>query len=175
MSKRKAGPSDFEQLTTQQKMQRIHDHADVRKPPKPPRDRKKMRKMILCVLSYILAYILLLAILFGMIVLNDVRGWTTYMREQLSDVLFLIVSTFFLVVIVFFYYFFEDRELLVSTANTLLIFSLFFLCSIICFLFGKYVSPYARPFALFSLLALFLLNRRQAIFLNFIFTIQCVS
>lgn len=170
MSKRKAEPSDFEQLTTQQKMQRMHDLADVRKPPKPPKDPKKTHKMIVCVMYYILAYVVLLGILFGMIVLNDVHGWTTYMREQLSDVLFLIVSVFFLVVIVFFYYFFEDRQLLVSTAHTFLIFSLFFLCSIICFLFGKYVSPYARPFALFALLALFLLNRRQAIFLNFIFT-----
>lgn len=166
--KREAAP-DFEQMTTQQKMQYMHDNVDIRRPPKAKKDANKIRKMIVCVCFYFLGYLLMLAAIFGMIVLNDVEGWIEYVKE-LSDVLFLIVSVFLLFVIIFFYYFFEDRETLGGKSNTLFILSLFLVCTVICYLFERFVDPYIRPFALFALLTLFLLNRRQAIFLNFIFT-----
>ena len=135
----------------------------------PERPHRK-RKIALSAAIYALCYLFLLTIIFVMIIINDPAGWTTYLVEQFSDVLFLVISVFFLVVIVFFYYFFEDRETLVSMNNTLLIFSLFSVSAIICYLFGRYISPYSRPLALFALLSLFLLNRRQTIFLNFIYT-----
>ncbi len=172
MSKRKKKPDapDFEQMTTQQKMQYLNDNVDIRKPPRAKRDPKKFHRMLQCVGGYVLCYIVLLAVIFCMIVLHDVHGWTSYFRDEFTNVLFLIVSVFFLVAIVFFYFFFEDRETLLNTGNTFLIFSAVVVCAVVCYLFGEYVSPYVRPFALFALLIMFLLNRRQAIFLNFIFT-----
>ncbi len=172
MSKRKgkADAPDFEQMTTQQTMQYMHDNVDIRKPPRGKRDPKKINRMLSCIGFYILSFIVLLGVIFCMIVLNDIHGWTSYFREEYSNALFLVVSVFFLVAIIFFYFFFEDRETLLNTGNTLLIFSAVVVCAIICYLFGRFLSPYARPFALFALLIMFLLNRRQAIFLNFIFT-----
>ncbi len=168
--RRKAEASDLEQMTPQQRMQYLQENVDIRKPPKRRIDPQAVRRMALCVSCYILCYILILALIFGMVVLNDIHNWVDYFRTEYSNVLFLIVSVFFLVVIIFFYFFFEDRELLVKTSNTLLIFSLIILCASTCYLLGRFVSIYIRPFALFALLVLFLLNRRQAIFLNFIFT-----
>ncbi len=171
MSKRKRdNPSGFEQMTTQQKMQYLHDSVDVRKSPKKKKDPKKKRRMAACVGFYFLGYLLLLAAIFGMVVLNQPHGWAIWLTENIPDVLFLMVSVFLLVVIVFFYFFFEGRETLTSTSNTFLIFSLILVCSAVCYLFGRYVSAYIRPFALFSLLVLYLFDRRKAIFLNFIFT-----
>ncbi len=170
MSRRKTDDVDLEQMTTQQKMQYLHENIDIRKPPKEKKDPKKKHKMIVCICCYALSYLVLLAVIFGMIVLNDFSGWIDYFRTEFANVLFLIVSVFFLVVIIFFYFLFEDREALLSTANTVLIFSVITVCAVICYLFGRYLSIYVRPFALFALLMLFLLNRRQAIVLNFIFT-----
>ena len=178
MRKRKrAEMPDFEQMTTQQKMQYLHDNVDIAKAPKEEKDPKKKRKMIACVSLYVLCYVILLGVIFGMIVLNgvfklnDALIWLHGITSDYSQILLLLLSVFFLVVIIFFYFFFEDRDSLVSTANTLLIFSTVIVCAVICFLFEVFISTYARPFALFALLVLFLLNRRHAIFLNFIFTI----
>ena len=178
MRKRRKGEQpDFEQMTTQQKMQYLHDNVDICKPPKEEKDPKKKRKMIACVCFYVLGYLALLAVIFGMIVLNAVLGsngalgWLQDIKAEPSKALLLLLSVFFLVVIIFFYFFFEDRDLLVDRTNTFLIFSTILVCAVICYLFETFISPYTRPFALFALLVLFLLNRRHAIFLNFIFTI----
>ncbi len=171
MSKRKRDDSpDLGQMTTQQKMQYMHDNTDVRKPPRAKKDPRKKHRMIASIGIYVLSYLLLLAEIFIMVVLNQPVGWDIWFKENVPSVLFLIVSVFLLFVIIFFYFFFEDRETLLSISNTFLIFALTLLCSAVCYLFGRYVSPYIRPFALFSLLILFLFNRRKAIFLNFIFT-----
>ena len=167
---RKSELPDLEQMTPQQKMQYLHNNTDIRKPPKGKKDPGNRHRTIKSVGYYILSYLALLAVIFCMIVLNDVHNWMSYFTTEFSNVLFLIVSVFFLVVIIFFYFFFEDRETLLSTANTFLIFSAVILCAFVCYLFGRFISSYARPFALFALLILFLLNRRHAIFLNFIFT-----
>ncbi len=128
------------------------------------------RRMAMSVCVYVLCFLFLLAVIFVMLIVNDPSAWTQYFIDHISEVLLVTVSVFFLVVIIFFYFFFEDREMLVKTRNTLLIFSLLIVSTIICYLFGRFINNYTRPFALFALLTLFLLNRRHAIFLNFIFT-----
>ncbi len=169
---RKRNEADFPEIeqTVQQKMQHMHDTVDIRRPPKEKKDNKNKRKMVIAVALYFAAYLLILAAVFGMVVLNQPRGWVGWFHDSLPDVLFLIVSIFLLIVIVFFYFFFEDREMLLSVSDTLLIFTLLLVSAIVCYLFGRFVSTYARPFAFFAILVLFLLTRRKAIFLNFIFT-----
>ena len=116
-------------------------------------------------------YIFLCLVIFLMIVINDPNGWIGFFRDNYTGLLTLAVCTLLLFFIIYYYYYFEDREFLAKAGNVLLIFSLVTLCVILNYVFGKFVNIYARPCAVFALLCVFLFNRRQAIMLNFIFSI----
>ena len=123
--------------------------------------------------AFVLAacYVFLCLIIFLMIVINDPAGWIGFIREKYAGILTLAVCTLLLCFIIYYYYYFEDREFLAKAGNILLIFSLVTVCVILSYVFGKFVNIYARPCALLALLCVFLFNRRQAIMLNFIFSI----
>ena len=116
-------------------------------------------------------YIFLCLVIFLMIVINDPSGWIGFFAENYPGILTLAVCTLLLCFIIYYYYYFEEREFLAKAGNVLLIFSLVTLCVILSYVFGKFVNIYARPCALMALLSVFLFNRRQAIMLNFIFSI----
>ena len=116
-------------------------------------------------------YIFLCLVIFLMIVINDPSGWIGFFAENYPGILTLAVCTLLLCFIIYYYYYFEEREFLAKAGNVLLIFSLVTLCVILSYVFGKFVNIYARPCALMALLCVFLFNRRQAIMLNFIFSI----
>ncbi len=138
---------------------------------KPLRVSGKKRKYAGNALCYAAGYLLLILTVFIIIVCNDVSGWKRFFEEHYTNVIFIVVSVFFLVAIVYCYYFFEDREFLLKPINTVLVFALILISTALCFVFGRFVSVYARPFALFALLCMFLLNRKSALFLNFIFSL----
>ena len=73
-----------------------------------------------------------------------------------------------LVGILYFYFFFENKNVLASGRNITLVFGLLDLYFIIAYLFGKYMSIYARPVAFVALMAFVLVGRKEAIFLNVI-------
>ncbi len=129
------------------------------------------RRLAASLFTFMLCFLALLAIIFIMIVINDVQGWISYLKEYLSQVLSLIICVFLLCCIVYYYYYFEDRELLYHSRNIILVFSVFAVAIALYFIFGKYVSVYARPFALVALVFLYLFGRRQAIMLNFVFSL----
>ena len=120
---------------------------------------------------FVACYIILCLVIFLMIVINDPTGWIGFLRENYTGILTLAVCTLLLCFIIYYYYYFEDREFLARSRNILLIFSLVTVCVVLSYLFGKFVNIYARPCALLALLCVFLFNRRQAIMLNFIFSI----
>lgn len=131
----------------------------------------KGTRLVKSALMFVLCYFLLLALIFIMIVVNDPSGWQTYVKEHVSGLFSLCVCTFLLFCIIYFYYYFDDREFLAKARNTFLIFSILLVSVACCFVFGKYLGIYARPSAMFALICLFLFNRRQAILLNFIFSL----
>ena len=116
-------------------------------------------------------YVVLLVVIFLMIVINDPHGWTKYFADNFAGILTLCVCTLLLCFIIYYYYYFEDKAFLAKTSNVVLVFSLFTVCVIAAYVFGRFVNIYARPSALLALLCVFIFNRRQAIMLNFIFSI----
>ncbi|MBQ7642759.1 MAG: HDIG domain-containing protein [Clostridia bacterium] len=69
------------------------------------------------------------------------------------------------------YFYYEQRDFLLKTGNINLTFVIMEISLLTMFIVGKYLSFYARPFALCALLVLLLINRRTAIFMN---TIVCL-
>ncbi len=133
----------------------------------PPKTKKKLVKSGLV---FFACYLVMMLVVFLIMVISDLKGWQSYIVQNVSEVMALSVSIFFLFGLVFWYYLFEDADALASRRNILLVFSLIIVSTIICFVFGRFLHIDSRPVAMFALLALFLTNRRHALFLNFIFS-----
>ena len=99
----------------------------------------------------------------------------TYFSENLSELGYLAASLLVLFVVIYVYYVFEDRNFLAAMKNIELVFSLLGVSLVICYFFGVFFNVYARPSALLALLALMLLGRRDAIFLNVVFVLMMFS
>ena len=138
---------------------------------KAEKDEVKNSRLVRSAFVFAGCYVFLLIVIFLMIVINDPSGWRQYIAANATGLLTLCVCAFLLCFIVYYYYYFEDRSFLVKAKNVLLVFSLITVCVILCYVFGRFVNIYARPCALLALLCVFLFNRRQAIMLNFIFSI----
>ena len=135
------------------------------------REEKKRSGLVGSAFALVGCYAVLCLFCFIMIVVNDPAGWTGYLLENYTDILTLGVCALLLSCIVYYYYYFEDRTFVAQARNILLIFSLMLVCLILDYVFGKLIGIYARPCALFALMCVFLFNRRQAILLNFIFSV----
>lgn len=120
---------------------------------------------------FVLCYIVLLAVILIMIFVLHGSEFATYMRANYSRLLTLCVSTLMLYFIVYYYYYFEDRTFFNRASNIFLVFTLLTSSLIICYLFGIYTYIYFRPTIMLAMLCVCLLNRRQAIMLNFVFSI----
>lgn len=131
----------------------------------------KNSRLVRSAFVFAACYIVLLLVVFLMIVINDPHGWMDYFVNNATNLLTLCVCAFLLYFIIYYYYYFEDKEFLAKIGNVLLVFVLVTTCVIASYLFGRFVSIYARPGALLALLCVFLFNRRQAIMINFIFSI----
>ncbi len=132
--------------------------------------RRNREALIRSALAFVGCYFVLLFVVFLMILVNDFSHWQTYFTEHSNQLISLVVSLFFLSGIVYMYYLFEDTVALVNIKNIVLVFTLLILSLVISFVFGEFIHIYSRPVAVFALLALFLINRRHALFLNFVFS-----
>ncbi len=122
-------------------------------------------------LSFLGCYLLLIAVIFLMVVFNDFSGWVDYVVREFTKIVSLLVCVGLLCGVVYYYYYFEDREFLLQPRNVFLVFSVAAVGLILSYVFGRFVNIYARPYALVALACLFLFNRRQAIVLNFVYSL----
>ncbi|MDE7158521.1 MAG: HD domain-containing protein [Clostridiales bacterium] len=129
------------------------------------------KRLVGSALVFAFCYVFLIAFYLIILLIRHGSGWTEYMSENYNAFLSFCVSSFLLYAVVYYYYYFEDRELLCEAKNVLLIFSIFTTAILICSVIGVFVNIYMRPTAMLALLFVFLLNRRQAIMLNFVFAI----
>lgn len=135
-------------------------------------DEKKgsKRRLLRSVLWLALCYVVLIFLIFIMIIITNGKGWETYIKENVPRLLTLMFSVLMLYVIVYYYYFFEDKSFLEKTSNILLVFSVITISVIVCYLLGAFANIYLRPACMLAMLCVFLFNRRQAIMLNFVFS-----
>ena len=131
------------------------------------------------VFAFLFNYLILLLLVALFIWMNTLaiegESFTNYVKEHYNVVIYLLASIFILCLTIYFYYIFEDKSMLASTRNIWLIFVMLDICLLTCYLFGYFFNIYSRPVALLALLALLLLSRRDAIFLNSIFAVMMFS
>ncbi len=129
------------------------------------------KKLVGSAFVFALCYVVFILFILLMIVINNPGSWKDYFRQDYSRFLSLCICALLLFYIVYYYFYFEDKEFLMSIRNVFMIFSIITLSVLTCYLFGRFVSIFARPMALLALLCLFVFNRRQAILLNFVFSL----
>jgi len=117
------------------------------------------------------SYVLMMFFIFLMVVINDLANWTAYFQTKYFSFLSLCVIVLLLFGIVFYYLYFEDREFLSKGGNLFLIYSCIILCVVLCYVFGRFISIFLRPMAMFAMVCLFLFNRRRAIIFNCVFSL----
>ena len=131
------------------------------------------------VFAFLFNYLILLLLVALFIWMNTLaiegESFTNYVKEHYNMVIYLLASIFILCLTIYFYYIFEDKSMLAFTRNIWLIFVMLDICLLTCYLFGYFFNVYSRPVALLALLALLLLSRRDAIFLNSIFAVMMFS
>lgn len=132
------------------------------------------KNIVLNVITYVINVMVLTALFIGTIFLNSITTEGFDFNTQISKVtnlLHFFVLLTLIVTLMALYFLFEDRDFLRSAVNSQMMFLIIEVSLVICYVSGSYLSIYARPLALATLLALFLSDRRKAIFIN---TIYCL-
>ena len=118
-----------------------------------------------------LMHFLIFILLGGVLILSDyLSDISAFLSQNGANYLYAIFCIFLLFIITYFYFFFENRAILERAKNIALVFTVLDLYLILSCLIGYNLAIYARPVALVALLIFVLVGRREAIFLNIIFS-----
>ena len=134
------------------------------------KERVKKRRLLVSAAIFVSFYLLTLALVFVMIVINQPHSWKSYFSNQFTDAVLVGVCILLLYAIIYYYYYFEDKEFLSEPKNITMILTVVVLSIVLNYAFSRLVGTvYIRPAAVLGLIFVFLLNRRRAIMLNFVF------
>jgi len=125
-------------------------------------------KYILSALIFVVNCGFLLAFMFFILYLHDPQQFSEYLSKGTSTLFYITVCIGLVFAVVYVYYMFEGRSFFSRVRNSAMICSIIDISVMISYFLGAYLSVYARPVALTSLLVLFLRSRREAVFMNFV-------
>ena len=122
--------------------------------------------------AYILGTAVLFAIFLLMIAINNGAGTTEYIKNNTNGIVLICISLFIVSGITYCYFYFENKKYILRAGKIAEVFLLQAVAMLASFLIGKYVNPSARPMVFLPLMAVTLLGRREAIFLNIVSALQ---
>ena len=120
------------------------------------------------ILLFFVHFVLLVAIMAGLVLGAQLNNFVEHMREYGANYLYALFCVFLLVVITYLYFMFEDKRMLSTGKNIALLFTVLDISFIISWLVGDYIDIFARPVALVALMICVLVDRRAAVFMNVI-------
>lgn len=136
------------------------------------------RDYVLSISQLLLHFIILAGLAFAALFFNagTWQGLVDYITqwENLRGYVFTVIAMFLVVWIIYLYFFFEFRDFIIRPKNIALLFVVMEFSLVICYITGKYVNIYARPYALCALLILLLVNKRMACYTNFCFCLLLI-
>ena len=122
--------------------------------------------------AYILGTAVLFAIFLLMIAINNGAGTTEYIKNNTNGIVLICISFCIVSGITYCYFYFENKKYILRAGKIAEVFLLQAVAMLASFLIGKYVNPSARPMVFLPLMAVTLLGRREAIFLNIVSALQ---
>ena len=117
---------------------------------------------------FLINLVVLLLIILGLLAGAKTKEFAADFADNAANYAYIGFCVVLLIGITYFYYFFENRNVLSDAKTMTMIFIILDTCVALSWIFGQYVNIFARPVALAGLLALSLVGRRDAIFLNVI-------
>ncbi len=138
-----------------------------------PVEKEQRKKLMLSGFTFFACYLAVVLFVFLMIII--LTNFKTFISDHMGEEISFCLSLFFLLSIVYLYFYYMDRELLYKVSNVVLFFTLALVSAVLCWLGGRYLSVYVRPYALFAILCFFLFGKRHALFLNFVFALLIFS
>ena len=137
--------------------------------------RKLSKKTIsLSILLFVLNVILLFAMIFLLLEVNEGLNVINYIRVNYNRVLFVASGVIILSMLMYAYFYFECTEILTDMSRIVECFVLLDVALFLSFIIGQpnIIDPNARPFAFLALMAATLLGRREAVFLNMVYALM---
>lgn len=131
------------------------------------------KDVVLNVITYAFNFIIICAIFTLVVYMQGLSGEVTlegFLQNVTTPLHFALLLVVTLAVMGL-YFLYEDKNFMKSAANSEMLFLILELSLLACFLSGKYVNIYLRPLSSVALLALFLTNRKTALFMNTIFCV----
>ena len=107
-----------------------------------------------------------------MILLNvGAGGFAAYFSDNRQALLTIAVSIFVLNAMLYSYFFFENKQVLSNVSKITELFLMTYIVLVVYYVLSKYVDSLARPVAVLALLCATMFRRRDAIFINTIFSL----
>ena len=131
------------------------------------------KDVVLVAITYIVNLLIIGALFLVAVELTD--GIKEYFGKNVTTPIHFFIMLWLVLAVMLVYFIFEEKNFLKIASNSEMLFLIIEISLIICFATGEYVSIYLRPLALAAIMTLFLVNRRTAIFMNFIFCIKIKS
>lgn len=125
------------------------------------------------ILHFVLHSVILSLLVVGFIALDNLSagGVTGFFSQthKLTNYIYTVIFIIMICLSIYVYLYSEFRDFLLRAKNITLVFVIMELCLIVYLVMGKFVNIYTRPVAFLALLVLLLINKRCAVFLNFMF------
>lgn len=122
-------------------------------------------------LLFFLNVILLFALIFLLLQFNHSVEVINYIIGNYKEVLFVGATVIVLSILMYAYFYFECPNILSNYAKIIEAFMLLDLALFMSVMLGQVFNPNARPFAFLAIMAATLLGRREAVFLNVIYSL----
>lgn len=122
-------------------------------------------------LMFLLNVILLFALIFLMMEIINGTSVLDFIVNNTDKVIFLCAAVIILTMLTYAYFYFECKSLLAKISKIIESFFLLDLSILLSFLLGHFIDPNARPFAFLAIMAAVLLGRREAVFLNILYSL----
>lgn len=122
--------------------------------------------------AFVFGTIGMYAIIILMILINvGAGGFVAYFKSQQQALLAIAVSIAVLSAMLYSYFFFENRKMLSKISKCFELYLIINIAFILNYIVSKFVDPMARPMAFLALMCATLYRRRDAIFVNSIFSL----
>lgn len=122
-------------------------------------------------LMFLLNVILLFALIFLMMEIVNGISVLDFIVNNTDKVIFLCATVIILTMLTYAYFYFECKSLLAKVSKIIECFVLLDLSILLSFILGHFIDPNARPFAFLAIMAAVLLGRREAVFLNILYSL----
>lgn len=123
------------------------------------------------ILLFVLNVVLLFTLIMLIMQVSQGGNVLHYIRENVNRILFVGATIIILSILLYAYFYFECQVVLENLVKIVECFVLLDISLVISFSIGSLLDPNARPFAFLAIMAATLMGRREAIFLNFVYSL----